>query len=247
MNKQTFERKQHLFRVDIMIEESTQTMALAVLLQMLNNPAVSDFRIVEGLQFGALIEKTIQERNAKPFSIPQKQSVPAKKQGAADTTPPAPVVPAPPTITGPTAASTPGHASTGWTAAPASSLVQPPSSTPGPTPASMPGHLPATGSVPAGPAPTPASAPAPTPAPATDSAHSAPPDSAGLLNLDNLYRLKESGALVRIVVVKGKGIKLSIPCRILNFDGLGQQITIYHVDEKKVYSFSLNEIEDIIT
>lgn len=164
-SKQTLERKKHLFRVEIMVEESTQTMALAALLQALNHPMVNDFRILEGIQFGKEIEKTIQENSAKPFSIPPKQSVPVKKATAG-------------------------------------------------------------------------AAPAPTPPPA-DSDN-------GLLNLDNLLRLKESGTLVRIVIVKGKGVKLSIPCRILNFDGDGQHLTIYHVDEKKVYTFNLNEIEDII-
>ena len=59
-------------------------------------------------------------------------------------------------------------------------------------------------------------------------------------------RLKNEGKLVRLIVVKGKGVKLSIPCRILHFDSDLGTLTIYHVDEKKVYSFKLNEIDDII-
>jgi hypothetical protein len=64
--------------------------------------------------------------------------------------------------------------------------------------------------------------------------------------LELLEEYKEQGPLIRLTVVKGKGVKLSMPCRILNFDALGEQLTIYHVDEKKVYSFKLNEIEDIV-
>jgi hypothetical protein len=45
-------------------------------------------------------------------------------------------------------------------------------------------------------------------------------------------------------VNKGLGIKLSIPCRIINVDENESLITVYHVDEKQVYSFRLNEIED---
>jgi hypothetical protein len=59
-------------------------------------------------------------------------------------------------------------------------------------------------------------------------------------------RLINEGKLVRLIVVKGKGVKLSIPCRILHFDSDLGTLAIYHVDEKKVYSFKLNEIDDII-
>ena len=51
--------------------------------------------------------------------------------------------------------------------------------------------------------------------------------------------------LVRLSIVKGKGVKLSIPCRILNYDLASGNITVYHVDEKKVYSFLLTEIDDL--
>ncbi|AOZ93833.1 hypothetical protein [Paenibacillus crassostreae] len=39
------------------------------------------------------------------------------------------------------------------------------------------------------------------------------------------------------------GHHFNIPCRILNFDEERQLINVYHVDEKQVYSFSLNEID----
>lgn len=180
-DKRALEKKKHLFRVEIMVEEATQTMALAALLQILNHPKVDDFRIAEGIQFGKMIEKTVGESAAQPFAIPPNQAVSNQ------------------------------HAIAGQSAS-AKEGGKPKS------PKQPPGAKPA----------------------------SAPKEETGTLNLENLLELKESGALVRIVVVKGKGVKLSLPCRILNFDPGGQQLTIYHVDEKKVYSFTLNEIEDII-
>jgi hypothetical protein len=60
-----------------------------------------------------------------------------------------------------------------------------------------------------------------------------------------IERYKTNNTLVRITVVKGKGIKFSMPCRILNYDVATQNVSIYHVDEKKVYLFRLNEIDDL--
>jgi hypothetical protein len=60
-----------------------------------------------------------------------------------------------------------------------------------------------------------------------------------------IERYKTNNTLVRITVVKGKGVKLSMPCRILNYDAATQNVSIYHVDEKKVYLFGLNEIDDL--
>lgn len=54
----------------------------------------------------------------------------------------------------------------------------------------------------------------------------------------------KSNKLIRLIVNKGLGITLSIPCRILNVDDATSMITVYHVDEKQVYTFKLNEIED---
>ncbi|TJY41525.1 hypothetical protein E5161_14090 [Cohnella pontilimi] len=56
----------------------------------------------------------------------------------------------------------------------------------------------------------------------------------------------DSKKLVRLNANKGRGVKVSIPCRILSFDAGKQLITAYHVDEKQVYSFKANEIEDVI-
>jgi mannose/fructose-specific phosphotransferase system component IIA len=60
-----------------------------------------------------------------------------------------------------------------------------------------------------------------------------------------IEKFKEDKSLVRISINKGKGVNLSIPCRILNFDWTTGNITAYHVDEKKVYSIDLSEIDDL--
>ncbi|PYI57211.1 hypothetical protein [Paenibacillus flagellatus] len=167
--KQAPDKKKHLFTVDILIEEPTNSLALAALLRALNHPNVSDFRVVQGIEFGKTIERTVQENPGKPFAIPPNKEAPGDKAGGA----------------------------------------QSPQETVKPS-----------GNVGGG---------------------------KSSLSLENLLEHREKGTLVRIVAVKGKGVKLNIPCRILNFDSEAQQLTIYHVDEKKVYSFKLNEIEDIIT
>jgi hypothetical protein len=63
------------------------------------------------------------------------------------------------------------------------------------------------------------------------------------------YRISqyiESNKLIRLNINKGRGVKMSIPCRVINFDASSQLLTVYHVDEKQVYSFGLNEIDDFI-
>jgi hypothetical protein len=55
-----------------------------------------------------------------------------------------------------------------------------------------------------------------------------------------------NNTLIRLSIVKEKGVKLSVPCRVLNYDDNIQNVTIYHVDEKKVYQYSLNEIDDMV-
>lgn len=47
--------------------------------------------------------------------------------------------------------------------------------------------------------------------------------------------------LVRLLVNRN-GERISIPCRILNFLAETSTINVYHVDEKQVYTFNLNEI-----
>ncbi|MEN1985359.1 hypothetical protein [Paenibacillus hubeiensis] len=52
--------------------------------------------------------------------------------------------------------------------------------------------------------------------------------------------------LTRIVVNNKKGKHQSIPCRILNFDRDNDMVSVYHVDEKQVYSFKTNEIDEFL-
>ncbi len=62
--------------------------------------------------------------------------------------------------------------------------------------------------------------------------------------MKQMEELKEKGTLIRIFINKGKGIKLNMPCRILNIDTESENITLYNVDEKQVYLISKNEIDD---
>ncbi|NOU92237.1 hypothetical protein GC093_03165 [Paenibacillus sp. LMG 31456] len=55
---------------------------------------------------------------------------------------------------------------------------------------------------------------------------------------------KLNNTLIRLTIIKGKGIKLNMPCRILNIDLSTDNVSVYHVDEKQVYLFKINEIED---
>jgi hypothetical protein len=57
----------------------------------------------------------------------------------------------------------------------------------------------------------------------------------------------QNNVLIRLTVLKGKGVMLNIPCRVLNYDADKQNVSVYHVDEKKVYLFKLNEIDDFVT
>lgn len=65
-----------------------------------------------------------------------------------------------------------------------------------------------------------------------------------LLAADGIKSLIQQNKLIRLAVNKGFGVKLSIPCRIINYDEAGQILSVYHVDEKQVYTFKLNEIDD---
>lgn len=62
---------------------------------------------------------------------------------------------------------------------------------------------------------------------------------------DALADYVRSGKLARLFVVKEKGVRMNIPCRILNVDTASSLVTVYHEDEKKVYTFSFEEIENI--
>lgn len=54
----------------------------------------------------------------------------------------------------------------------------------------------------------------------------------------------DKNKLIRLKVNKGLGVSLSIPGRIINLDEASELLTVYHVDEKQVYTFKLNEIDD---
>jgi hypothetical protein len=82
-----------------------------------------------------------------------------------------------------------------------------------------------------------------------DSASGTEPSAKPAMNsthlIEQMLKFKEGNKLIRLTVVKGKGVRLNMPCRIINFDPLSENVTIYHVDEKKVYSFQINEIDDV--
>ncbi|GAB7057825.1 MULTISPECIES: hypothetical protein [Paenibacillus] len=61
---------------------------------------------------------------------------------------------------------------------------------------------------------------------------------------EKMMTFQQNNTLLRLSVVKGKGIKLSMPCRIISVDSASGNVTVYHVDEKKVYLFKINEIDD---
>ena len=42
------------------------------------------------------------------------------------------------------------------------------------------------------------------------------------------------------------GKQASMPCRILNFDETAYTISVYHVDEKQVYTFNLSEVDEFL-
>jgi len=66
------------------------------------------------------------------------------------------------------------------------------------------------------------------------------------LSIEVFRQCKSKNKLIRLIVNRGLGIKASIPCRVINLDENESLITVYHVDEKQVYTFRLNEIEDFI-
>ncbi|WNS46468.1 hypothetical protein [Paenibacillus sp. MMS20-IR301] len=55
----------------------------------------------------------------------------------------------------------------------------------------------------------------------------------------------QNNQLVRLRANR-QGKQLSMPCRILNFDEASNSLSVYHVDEKHVYTFNLNEIDEFI-
>lgn len=64
--------------------------------------------------------------------------------------------------------------------------------------------------------------------------------------VDLIERSRVNGSLVRLSILKGRGVRLSIPCKILNFDEETRNLNVYHVDDKQVYLVNLTEIDDFI-
>jgi hypothetical protein len=56
----------------------------------------------------------------------------------------------------------------------------------------------------------------------------------------------KTNRLIRINVNKGRGVKLSMPCRMISYDPSTEVLTVYHVDEKQVHSFRFSEIDDFV-
>src|SRR5690606_24068973 len=59
--------------------------------------------------------------------------------------------------------------------------------------------------------------------------------------LEIFRQYKAKNKLIRLIINRGLGIKVSIPCRVINIDEQQMIITVYHVDEKQVYTFRLTE------
>ncbi|MBW4083823.1 hypothetical protein [Paenibacillus sp. S150] len=81
------------------------------------------------------------------------------------------------------------------------------------------------------PAPAPRNLPADAPA-------ETPADAYGKIRL-----YIQNNQLVRLRANR-HGKQVSMPCRILNFDEAANSLSVYHVDEKQVYTFKLNEIDE---
>lgn len=56
----------------------------------------------------------------------------------------------------------------------------------------------------------------------------------------------KEGRLIRLDIRDKSGKGKSLPCRVLNFDAISKLVSIYHVDEKQVYSIHTSEIEKYI-
>ena len=63
---------------------------------------------------------------------------------------------------------------------------------------------------------------------------------------DSIKMYIKNNQLVRLVTNRN-GKHVDIPCRILNLDEAHQMINVYHVDEKQVYTFGLNEVDEFET
>ena len=75
---------------------------------------------------------------------------------------------------------------------------------------------------------------------------SVPPVQTPLTGSDPFEWIKvysKDNRLVRLTTNR-HGKQTSLPCRILNYDESNFLVNVYHVDEKQVYTFKLNEIDE---
>jgi hypoxanthine-guanine phosphoribosyltransferase len=64
--------------------------------------------------------------------------------------------------------------------------------------------------------------------------------------VEMIRKAQDNGSLIRLSVLKGRGVKISMPCKILNFDSESRNLSVYHVDNKQVHLVNLYEIDDFI-
>lgn len=169
-------KKSYLFNVDLLIDSESNAKALELLLRLLGDPSVSDYRIHAGQQMGKLIQQAMEDTSThKPIHVPQKLQAKAETK---------------------TEAKAEAKAEVKAEAKAETKRVQ--------------------------------------------AAKASDQDEAS----DRIRKYIAGNKLIRLDVNKGRGVKLSVPCRILSFDESKHSITVYHVDEKQVYTFSLNEIDE---
>lgn len=82
-------RRKFLFKVDILIEEETNGLALETLLHLLNSDKVEDYQVKEGVELGKKIEYALKEaiskRHVKPFPAASHLKVPPENTEAPQT------------------------------------------------------------------------------------------------------------------------------------------------------------------
>jgi hypothetical protein len=169
-DKRKNDTKAHLFTIEVLMEATTNGLALENLLRILNTEAVKDYKVKSGMELGKLIDLNIRESLKQ--ALPQRKDIESKKE---------------PELKKETETKSKNQTA------------------------------PVTGNQ----------------------------DISAKL-IEQLDSFKNNNVLIRLTVVKGKGVKLSIPCRILNYDNDTQNVSVYHVDEKTVYLFKLNEIDDFV-
>ncbi|NMO95537.1 hypothetical protein [Paenibacillus lemnae] len=80
--------------------------------------------------------------------------------------------------------------------------------------------------------------------PAEQTVSDVPESSSDPTELIKIY--SKDNRLIRLTTNR-QGKKFSLPCRILNYDEKNRLVTVYHVDEKQVYTFNINEIDEFST